>query len=428
MPLTAPAAHAMPRPASGGAIMPEPATGQVVFTANGPGEVSAWLWPVTHALRDAAPGLYRHACLLPCVFSAGSEVAVIEGLGTLHGVSAVRDSLALIRKGALPPGLDRARPTLVVHFGGEVALTRMLGWRLKAPLWAYAEAPFAGMSSFAQVFFSGLNPVPDRWRDPAHLIGDLMVDAAALRRALAPPRPAGAGPMLGLFPGSRDYAVRPLLPHYAWFVNRLAEEFPTLTFAIAKADFIPDAVLRDLPPPPEDRTWPADRVRYEERGAERWLVTGEGRRIAVLTNRAVLAQADLALTIPGTNTGEIAAAGIPMVVIAPLYLSEQVPLPGLGGHLGRLPLVGAPMKRAILQRQLSRMPFLALPNRRAGRMIVPEFVGNDLHQPTLAALRGLLAADPAPMRAALREAMGRAGAAERLAAAIAGHFAARAAA
>ncbi|MFN6978000.1 MAG: hypothetical protein ACK4OP_07755 [Gemmobacter sp.] len=398
------------------------AQGQVIVTVNGPGEVSAWLWPLTHALRAAAPDLRLHACLLPCVFSSGAEATVAEGLGTLDGVSPVRESMALIRRNALPPGLRRDVPTLVFHLGGEVALTRAIAWRMRAPIWAYAESPIGGRA-FERVYFSGLNPLPARLADPARLVGDLMVDAAALRRSLAPPRGPGAPRMLGLFPGSRDYAVRPLLPHYAWFVNRLAADDPGLTFAMAKADFIPEALLRDIPPPPEGRPWPADPVRYRSAGGASWLETGAGVRIDILSNRAVLTRADVALTIPGTNTGEIAAAGIPMVVIAPLYLSEQVPLPGLAGHLGRIPRLGPAIKRAVLRRQLAGMPFLALPNRRAGRMIVPEFVGNDLHDGVEAALRRLLGEAGEDTRAALREAMGPAGAGARLAADIAARFA-----
>lgn len=399
------------------------AVGQVVFTANGPGEVAAWLWPVTHALRTAAPALRLHAFLLPCVFSSGTEAAVAERLGTLDSVSAVRDSLAFVRTGRRPAGLVAGR-TLVVHLGGEVALTRILGWRLGAPLWAYAEAPFGGIRAFERIYFSGLNPVPDRWAAPDRLIGDLMVDAAALRRALAPPRRAGTGPMLGLFPGSRDYAVRRLLPWYAWFVNALAGDRPDLTFAIAKADFVPDQVLEDLPPPPPDAPWPTAGVQLVREGADRWLETDRGVRIEILTNREVLARADAALTIPGTNTGEIAAAGIPMAVVAPLYLSEQVPLPGLAGHIGRIPVLGPAVKRAVLARQLRRMPLLALPNRRAGRMIVPEFVGRAFHDDVLATLRRLLGGDTAAIRADLTAAMGPPGAAARLAADIAAHFAA----
>jgi lipid-A-disaccharide synthase len=396
--------------------------GQVVFTVNGPGEVSAWLWPVSHALRRIAPHIRQHALILPCVFSAGSEAAVAEGLGTLDGVAPVADSMALVRRGRRPAGLA-AGPTLIVHLGGEVVLTRILGWRLKAPLWAYAEAPPPGLRAFERVYFSGLNPLPPRLATPDRLIGDLMVDAAALRRALAPPRPGGTGPMLGLFPGSRDYAVRPLLPYYAWFVNRLAATVPGLSVAVAKAEFVPDAVFEAIPPPPPGAPWPSAGLRLVREGAARWLITDAGHRIDVLTNRAVLTQADAALTIPGTNTGEIAAAGIPMAVIAPLYMSEQVPLPGLAGHLGRIPRLGPAIKRAVLRRQLAGMPFLALPNRRAGRMIVPEFVGRDFHDAVLAALHDMLTGDTGPIRAALREAMGPPGAAERLAEAIAARLA-----
>jgi lipid-A-disaccharide synthase len=191
---------------------------------------------------------------------------------------------------------------------------------------------------------------------------------------------------------------------------------------MAKADFLPDALIRDFPAPRPDRTWQAHRVTFHEDVAARWFQTAQGTRIAIASNAEVLAQADLALTIPGTNTGEIAACGIPMVVVLPTYLAEIVPLPGLAGHLGRLPWVGAPLKRVFGRQVLKHLPLLALPNRRAGRQIVPEFVGRGLLPAVEASLEGLLAADLAALGAEVRAAMGPPGAAARLVGAISDHF------
>ena len=66
-----------------------------------------------------------------------------------------------------------------------------------------------------------------------------------------------------------------------------------------------------------------------------------------------------------------------MVVVLPTYIGHIVPLPGLAGHLGRLPGVGRALKTALGYRMLRGLPLLAQPNRRTGRMIVPELVGDD---------------------------------------------------
>lgn len=397
------------------------AAGQVVFTVNGPGEVSAWLYPLVVGLRQARPDLRICVCLLPCVFSSGAEATVLRALGALDGIADVRQSLALVRRGRLPDGFRRDLPTLVFHLGGEVALTLAIAGRLRAPLYAYAERPPGFRRFFRRVFYSGLEPLPPRIAAAAgDPVGDLMVDAAALRRAAAGPR--GPGRVLGLFPGSRDYMITNLLTYYAVAVDALAARHPDLRFVMAKADFLPDSLIRDLPAPRADRTWQAHAVTYREDGTARWFETERGTRIGIASNAEVLARADLALTIPGTNTGEIAACGIPMVVVLPTYLAEIVPLPGIAGHVGRLPRIGPALKRFFGRQVLRGLPLLSLPNRRAGRRIVPEFVGRGILPAAEAALEDLLAGDLGAVGAELRAAMGPPGAAARLVGAISDHF------
>jgi lipid-A-disaccharide synthase len=84
---------------------------------------------------------------------------------------------------------------------------------------------------------------------------------------------------------------------------------------------------------------------------------------------------DVAVTLPGTNTMELAALGVPMVVIVPMNEPEKIPLEGLPGLAGGVPFVGPWMKRKAIQRQAARIVFTALPNRRAGSCVVPEVRG-----------------------------------------------------
>lgn len=399
------------------------ATARIVFTVNGPGEVSGWLFPLARALKTAAPHLSIVVCLLPCVYSTGAERSVLAGLGTVDATSSVAESFGLILRNRRPPGLQRDMPTLVFHLGGEVALTVLLAARLRAPMYAYAEHRLPWQFLFRKVFFNGLNRLPARQlRGTAGAVGELMVDAARLRRASAGLR-QGERPTIGLFPGSREYMAEFLLPYYAVIVDTLSRERPEIDWVLARADFVRMAFLRDFPEPPADRTWQAHAVRFVVDGANGALETEGGTRIRILRGSEALAQVDYALTIPGTNTGELAASGVPMVVVVPTYVGHKVPLPGLAGHVGRLPLVGRALKTALGQRVLRHLPLLALPNRRAGRMLVPELVGQGLHPAILAALRDFLDHDTRPLSDALRAAMGEGGAAEVLAAEIVAFFA-----
>jgi len=83
----------------------------------------------------------------------------------------------------------------------------------------------------------------------------------------------------------------------------------------------------------------------------------------------------LALTVPGTNNMQLALFGVPMVVILPLNRAELIPLDGIAGLISpKIPPVGL-VKRKILLRLSRKIRFVALPNIRAGKEIVPEIRG-----------------------------------------------------
>lgn len=384
---------------------------QVVITVNGPGEVSGWLTPLAARLRALYPDLSIFVCLLPCVFASGREASVIRGLGTVDGVTTVRETWRFVLTGRRPAGMAASGPMLVFHLGGEMALTKAIAWRLGADIHAYVELHRPVDGRIRKVFYTGLSHRPD---DPSLTVGEMMVDAAEMRRSAAPPRVQGRR-VLALFPGSRDYMVGPLLPYYAAIIDRLAPRHPDLEFVVARSDYISDAFLRALPVPPSDAPWPHSALTLHEDAGALWFTTAQGTRIDVAPGPQVVARADFALTIPGTNTGEIAAFGVPMVVALPTYLDQTIPMPGLLGHIAKIPVLGPAIRRAAGRRFLASMPHLALPNRRANRRIVPEFVGRGIDAGITQALEDLVSHDTTELRARIRDAMGQPGAADRLA-------------
>ncbi len=389
---------------------------QVIFTVNGPGEISGWLFPLSTELRARFPGLRIVACLLPCVFAAGSERRVIEALGVADAVLDQTESLRLIRRPGGHPAIQRHAPTVVFHLGGEPTLSVLLSRRLRAPLLAYAERPLPFGFLFREIFYSGLEKLPERIAKRAGaVVGELMVDAARLRRERAGARRAGRV-TVALYPGSRAWMAEALLPFYALIVEALAADHPELDWVVARSDFLgPDLFdrLAVLPPEPALEGLP---LRHD--AANGTLVTPAGIPLQLLPGAEALGRADLALTIPGTNTGELGAAGVPMVVILPNAAGHRAPLPGLAGHLGRLPGVGRALKTAMGMRLLRSLPLLAVPNRRAGEAVVPEIVGENLRPRIEAELRRLLSADREEIGRRLRRAMGEPGADRRLAEAI----------
>lgn len=403
-----------------GACRPED-TKQIVFTVNGPGEIMGWLHPLCHCLRQHYPRIAIHVCILPCIFSSGTEKSVIEELGCVDSVLSTPESMALILRGKRPQALARRGQTLVFHLGGEIALTHLLGLRLRAPRYGYVEHRLPLNRLFERVFYNGLSAPPDA--QPENMPGELMVDAALLRRAKASRRRADT-PAIALFPGSRSYIATKALPYFAVQVDRLSARFPGLEWVVARARFLPMDILRNMPPVAESKQHLVSALRFFEDSSGAWFETEAGNRIRILAGPEAMASADYALTIPGTNTGELASIGMPMVVVLPTYTADELPAPGLVGHLGRIPLLGGWLKQALVGQFLRRHGLLAQPNIRAGRILVPEFSGEGLHDAIEAALAELIAGfgQDATLREALQASMGRPGAALALTAEIARHF------
>jgi len=127
--------------------------------------------------------------------------------------------------------------------------------------------------------------------------------------------------------------------------------------------------------------------------------------------------ADVALTIPGTNTLELGIAGVPTVVVLPLNRPEIIPLEGAGHWLSLLPWVGVPLKRRAVRLFVERLRVpVSLPNRFSGEPLMVELTGH-IDPDAVAARMAALLDDPADLarrRARLEATMPAPGAADRL--------------
>jgi lipid A disaccharide synthetase len=65
-------------------------------------------------------------------------------------------------------------------------------------------------------------------------------------------------------------------------------------------------------------------------------------------------------------------------VLLPLWKGavEKVPIMGVGEILGKIPLWGTIVKRALIKRMVYSSSFIALPNRVLGKEVLPELRGD----------------------------------------------------
>jgi lipid-A-disaccharide synthase len=161
---------------------------------------------------------------------------------------------------------------------------------------------------------------------------------------------AATVPLVAVLPGSRAGLFGRMAPIFAAAANALAATHPQTAFVV------PYVANTDAASAAFAATLPGKIVRVAD-PAEK---------------RAAFRAADAALSVSGTSTLELAVAGLPTVV----------------GH--RVNALSGWLARKLIQ-----VPYVAMPNVIAGRMVVPELLQADCTPAALAAALAQLLDDPA---------------------------------
>lgn len=408
----------------------------IILTTNSPGEVSAWLAPAVRALRKRAPGATISVFVPPCTFASGAECPVVAAMPEVDHVYGPAAFLRYVLFGRRPAGFHPGKHGVVCFLGGDLMYAAWLARRLRYPALAYNEGRARWFKSY-RLFL-----VPDQAAERrAHaagapsenvkVIGDLMLDAIRPQAADQPAarRLFGIEPgvhVVSLFPGSRPFEIQPMLP----FLMRTAEVVQSaadrpVRFLLSLAPFVGHETLAhaagQILPGFEGVTAQVSAIAPPADGsfAGAWLLSTSKVQVAAYQGAQydIMLASDLAITVPGSNTAEMAGMGLPMVVALPLNQPEAIPLEGLPGLIGRIPVIGPKLKRSAVHKAAARVKFAALPNRKAGEMLVPEVRGTvrpeDVAYPVVDLLRRSEKRKALGKR--LREIMGEPGAADRLA-------------
>ncbi len=395
----------------------------ITIISNGPGELATWVRPVVRVIRAAIPGVKLRIALVPCPYASGHEAETIAVWGGDIEVWRPDETIRRLFLGPLPD----SDPGAVLFMGGDQAYGVILAKRLRQPLLVYTETT-GRWAPFVTRFLTSDPDASARLQnrripaDKVAMVGNLMVDA--VRRDLDPNQTRqalGLVPdemIIGLLPGSKPFKVKFITPLLLRVAELLHRANPGLQFVMHQSPWTPLEQIAEAAA--SERLalvtggTTARLVMNEDRAV---LVTPEGARIRILPpehHLAGMAIADLAMTVPGTNTAELAILGVPMLVLLPLNRPEEIPLDGLPGQVGGIPLIGKWLKRKLVLAVARRTALTALPNVRAGRMVTPELKG--VFSPEDVAQTALdLLASPSRRREiklAISQVMGPAGAAE----------------
>ena len=388
---------------------------EVVLVSNGPGELHTWLRPTLRALRAADPDLPVRIALVPCQFASGRETEIAADFGA-DTVVTPGTYLRTVPAGRSPAELGADRG-LVLQLGGNVALAAALARRLGHPLHRYAFTA-GGHRTLERLYLPDAATARRARRAGTprariEVVGNLVADAF---QEVAPAAPRG-DPHVLVLPGSRAGFARPLIPLFLAVVDRLARARPDARFVWPVSGLLPEDTVRDGIAGVEADVLGGiagrrDGATVRTPGGAVLHMVGEDERYAHM--RA----ADLAITIPGTNTLELGIAGVPSLVVLPMNAPELIPLEGAGHWLGLIPGVGRYLKRWAVRAFVQGLEQpVSLPNRIAGERLFEEVAGI-VDAPDLAARADALLGDPGDLahrRERLRATMPAPGAAERVA-------------
>ncbi|MCL6592013.1 MAG: hypothetical protein K6U80_18955 [Firmicutes bacterium] len=372
-----------------------PKTINIVITVNSPGEVAGWLKPTVTALKSTSEGAsYRITVFIPpCTFASGTEKAVVESIPEVDLAVDAKGLFGLLLLGKIPAGFDPDRPGLVLFLGGDLTYAMFLGKKLRYPSIAYTEgiANWTNLDRYAVPYEHTARKLAGK-RIPAgkiRVIGNLMLDAAVSRTAPEETRKLlkiGARPLLLLLPGSRPAHFEYMVPFLIQVAEGVKARIPDLAICFGMSPFVTEAHLKQALTGPDVKLFGHSGVycgggltgHGVTDGENPGLVRTEGGiEIMALWGRQydLMAAADLAVAIPGTNTFELAAFGTPAMIALPLTHPERVPLEGIPGLIGRIPGVGRALKKRLVPRIIAKMKYTAWPNRLAQEMVIPELRG-----------------------------------------------------
>ena len=380
---------------------------EAVLVSNGPGELYTWVKPVLDELRSRSPDVKVTISLIPCQFATGHESSIARSFGA-DGVTTPAEFLSFMATRKRPKALGRSG-SFVLSLGGNAAFAIRLARRLGYPAYRYHFIPI--WNRHLRLLFVHDVDAERRAqqlgapRERVRRVGNLVADVVEASEPVEAP----GFPHILLFPGSRDPFAVALIPLLLSLADALSPYYPGARFVWPVSELLTNRTLEEGIAA-RQKVFPGS-VAGQREGTV--ITTPSGARVEMIPESERyrhMRSADLAVTIPGTNTLELGIAGVPTIVLLPMNMNklEAIPLEGAGNWLGLIPLIGKPLKRQAVRLFANRLSLpISLPNRITGEDLMVE-VREDLSRNQMAAQTAALIDNPvdrARRRARLLETM-----------------------
>lgn len=360
---------------------------RIAITSNGPGEFAGWVRPLVATLLRLAPATDVTLFFVPDDYATGREPdaarALFPSVRVVPAGEYVRFAFGRTVEG-VPDGVE-----LVQYLGGDLMHAARVRARLGGRAATYKFSRPRYRDVFDPVFAVDESNAAqlERWGAPPEriaVVGNLAVDGALGEEAglfRAPGADADderfvPGGVL-FMPGTRRHEVAQMFPFFLACATRLSVLAPELPVAFAASPFTPDDEIAEaLAEGGLERFWGVRGAVVPYAGGTALQAEGSGVAFPLVREAMRYApRAKLAVTLPGTKCIELAALGVPALVCTPTNVPERVVINGPMQYIDRIPLLGDPLKRALVMALDARFPFAAQPNIDAGEELMPELRG-----------------------------------------------------
>jgi len=362
----------------------------VVIVSNGPGELATWVKPVldylvkekSKSINLNIPNYKLILSLVPCPNATGKEFTVANDWQILDLIIPAKNFLKLLLK----PSLFGSWPRngVVVFLGGDqfwnVLLAKRLGyesityaeWIARWPRW---NLHIAAMNEEVR------NIIPKKFKKKCQVIGDLMAD---VKNNLSPIHEINDKKWIAILPGSKKAKLSIGIPFFLEVADRIKEcgDNINLMIPIAPTTELEDFIFFQSAKNPITKYYSSNikSIKKIENSIFNYVLeTCKNTKIFILqqnSNHNILSQCKLALTTVGANTAELAAINLPMIVVLPTqHLNAMNAWDGIFGIIGRIKLLNRIQTFIIKRWYLKNNKFLAWPNIKANKQIIPERVG-----------------------------------------------------
>ena len=363
----------------------------VVIVSNGPGELTTWVRPVVDELNKINKFQYEkdkldftlRLVLVPCPNATGKEFLVANSWNKFELITKSKSFWKLLIR---PYSLaDWPRKGIVIFLGGDQFWSILLAKRLGYENITYAEwiSRWPQWSNeIAAMNLKVKELIPKRYQNKCQIIGDLMADIKLKSEISLKNKGSHC---IALLPGSKKAKLSIGIPFFLEMADHIAKKHQNIDFIIpiAPTTNTSEYLFFQSEENPIAKYY-SSKIKtiknIKDANFDYLIETSKNTKIYLIKRNPcyeILKECDLAITTVGANTAELAAIALPMLVVLPTqHLNMMNAWDGILGVIGKISFINRFLTFIFKYFYFKKKKFLAWPNIKAKKMIVPERIGN----------------------------------------------------